>query len=365
MERIRITDENVDELIEQFRDEWWTGKQILATFAKIQRHYLVDWSKDGRLHRIPIEPRPQRGARFLFSVEDAILARHRMRECKPFLNKIGPDGVRLFRCNKCEAWKEVDGFHANMSQGRGPGMHTHCKVCHARLNAEHRKNNIAETMKGRERARLRRRTTVARAKAVQEWEGVKEIDARIVVDFLERAYPDEPDTLLSDRCGSHPDLIRKVRKQAKLGRKIKFSTADTVLVALGGDVVLRQIIAEMERDRPAWHPAHPYCSRCMRTSVAHEAAGMCQTCYPRRDDLTYVPIMDGQWARRHMQCGGCGTTDRRHYGHGLCRRCWNRRQRLAAKVGSGHEPESLCSNAEAPDDRIGGRDDLRRVASNP
>jgi hypothetical protein len=366
MDRIRITDENVDELVEKYGEEWWTMREILASFAKLQRQYFTDWGKDGTVRFMETGAVARNKPRYLYNVGDVIVARHRMRECKPFLNKIGTDGIRLFRCNECEEWKPHDQFHANTSGGRGSGMHTKCKVCHKAATDRWRENNPIEIIKTRERSRRRRRENTARARAVSEWERSQFVDPQIIVDFLDKHYPGVSSRLLSERCGEHDDFIRKVRKQAENGKRIMFATADTILGNLGGENLLAEIVAEMEKERPRWHPKWDYCQLCMRTSVAHEAKGYCYTCYNRRDDPTYVPIMEGQWARRHTCCLDCGTTKRRHYGLGLCTRCWQRRHRRSRKVGSGHGNDGLVqAGSQATDDGGGRGHDLGRVACQP
>lgn len=338
---IEITEENVDALVEQYADTWMIVSDLCVMFRGVYRQQFDQWSKSGRVRRQKVIPVPQRGGRYEYNVADVIVARHTTKTIKPFKRRV-ENGIEIACCNMCDEWKPATEFYPNPAPGKKDRIHTHCKTCHVGISRRAYRENPDARAKSIARSRLTRIRRQEAKRAAEEWQEKQkrvEIPAKQVADFIERNHVGVPRSELGSLCGLHEDTIRKVISQARKGRNIKLATADAILTNLGGEVLLAQIHNELEMERPQWHHEHPYCSRCLRTSVAYAAQGMCHTCYINRNDPDYEPIMEKQWARRHVCCKGCGTTKRRHYGLGLCNACWQKARRVRRKleaVGSGH-----------------------------
>lgn len=377
MDRICITPENVDELVEKYAEEYWPAKDIASTFASMGVNMIVDWSRAGevRYYSIPKGERQHRQPWNRYSVSDCIVARSRHRKLRPFQRRV-VNGIPIFRCNRCEEWKGEDDFYKDRkreAQGN-QALLPYCKRCHNKAGQQRRDENPEVKLKERVKFQRRYEALKERRIAAKRWKAPTRIETTRILALIDARFPlpddvkrGSYDRLLSEQAGMNEDAIRAMRRN----EMTKLSTVDALLTGLHMTVELAELNEEIEKDRPRWHPDHPYCRTCHRDDKTYMAKGLCSTCYRHRDDPDYRPVTGTKWSLRYACCIECRRTDRRHAARGLCGACWQRKrkaQQLEA-VGSGHGNDRLVQQeAEAPDGEAtdggrSGRDDLGRVAS--
>lgn len=377
-DRIQITDENVDALVEQYADVWMTAVEIERTFDGLKRSTIQPWSRAGDIRSREILPRPKHSAWFEYNVADCIVARHKRRRCKPFLRRRKDDGRMEFRCNVCTKWKDEDEFYDNYRKDRdNHGKLTYCKQCHNDRMSKVR----AENPEVRERERLRFREKYARQRehmrAAQEWRATAEIDAQKIIDIIDAQFPDDTDRLIAERAGVHTDMVRQIRRRARQGKQSKITSAEKLLIGLDLKSEATRLIDEAWGEQPKWHKDWPYCQKCLRINVTYMAAGLCSTCYRQRNNPDYIPPVETSWSMRYPYCQRCETTERRHVARGLCGKCWQimrkrgelkpatsgRGAHVRKKVGSGHGIPRSAQEQQATTTGGSRRDDQGRKPS--
>lgn len=342
LQRIEVTDENLDELVERYADVYLSSKSIAELFG-IHRNNLSRWASEpfGEIRKKPVPKEGPRGTWILYNVGDALIARATKRKQKPFLRK-KVNGVMVYRCNgPCGEWKERDGFYANPSpRSAEHGLLTKCKLCYNEYGRRQTRENPDSVEKKRVARRERTRRLAANAKANKEYREIKEVSATIFVWYLDRYTTGSPESVEAD-TGIDARSIRRIRKNASEGRKVEVAMIDRLLTGIGRADLMAKFAHGLDRNRPPWHHKYACCQKCWRTTRVYMAKGLCATCYRHRNDPDYVPLADnGGWSQRHACCVVCGKTDSRHAAHGQCHRCHQRlrkqRRKAAAEVGSGH-----------------------------
>ncbi len=368
MQKIEITDENVDALVEKHEDQWLPSNDIAGMFKFLASQTIRTWSKEGRIRRREGMDPSRKNPPFEYNVCDAIIARHSSRRIKPFL-RVEIDGLELFRCNKCEWWTGRGGFYKNTV----PSLHgllTSCIDCHLTREKEHRKRSPDVLKREAERARRHRRKNRERVQKAAAFTAPDRIDAKRIIDIIDARFPDKiqyNDTEICRIAGVHDEMVRKIRQRAASGENTKLHVVDELFSGLDWNDELSLIHDEIEKDRPAWGPhGQPYCSKCFRSNRTYMAAGMCSTCYKRRNDPDYRPMAESKWAMRHSHCVECGTNKVPYRANGRCSRCDSRWRRRQQKVGSGHGNDGrVQEQVEAPNGGGSGRDDSGGISGNP
>lgn len=370
MDRICITQENVDELIERYEDEYWTSKQISETFSVMSRNTIADWARAGEVRWYAVEKREKNKPWNRYSVADCISARMRHRRLRPFLRRKRADGQMEFRCNRCNEWKLGSEYYEDRKrkQAGKQFLLPYCKKCHNQAGQKHRSESPETRMRERERFSQRYAELRERRLAAKKWKPQTWIETDRIIAMIDARFPKiDPnitqyahDTLTAEGGGLHHDAIRSLRRS----KRTRVSNVDKVFVGLHMTHELAVINQEIERDRPKWHPDHAYCVMCQRDDKTYAARGMCSTCYRNRNKEDYLPVTGSKWAMRYVRCRDCQRTDRPHSGRGYCATCWQRRRKAGTlKVGSGHGNDGLVQQeAEATSRGGSGGDDLRRIA---
>jgi hypothetical protein len=369
-DRIRITPENYQKLIDEidsgFWPEWMTATEISTTFH-ITRSQVNVWGQRGWIESKGTGKFFGCREQLVYNLIDLMHERVKRRSLKKRAISERPDGLYV-ECVDCKKLKHTDEYYKN--EGAALGVSTRCRVCHLALGKKWEQENRD---KGAAKRRRASRLSAARARAARSWEPPKLYPAQPVVEAVRERFGDTPMSEIERSAGVPPDSYRSIVKVAKSGGTVRVSTIESLLCGLDLTDEWARINAELEKDRPAWHPKHPYCVRCYRVAVPHHAAGLCRTCHRNRNKPGWTPVMESGWSLRYAHCVECKGTDSKHHARGLCDRCLqrnlNRERRaaeLAAKVGYGHGNDgSLQSQEQAPDDRIGGGERTGRVSDHP
>lgn len=339
MEKVEVTPDNIDELVETYADVYLSYSSIMEKFG-IHRNNLSRWVMNGEIRQLDTKKLGPRGTWKLCNVADALIARSRKRKQNPFL-RVNVNGIELFRCNGCLWWTGRGGYYENPSpRSAEHGLLTKCKLCYNEYGRRQSKDERACELKRQARNNRVRRFEEA-AKANREYVPVTEVSATIFVWYLDTYSRGSAESVEKD-TGIPARTIRRIRKAAENGKKVEVATIDRLLSGLGRNDLSAKFLMGLDRSRPPWHHKWPYCQRCYRTTRVHMAKGLCATCYRHRDDPSYLPMSDnGGWSQRYACCVICERTDSRHAAHGECHRCMQRermrkRRNAEREVGSGH-----------------------------
>jgi hypothetical protein len=296
------------------------------TVARWAKRGLVR-SKDSGVKRVHVQW-------MLYCFEDCEAQIGKRKRLEPFKHK-DVDGVRVFCCNYCREWKQKQEFYPDASPLRQHGILSYCKSCHnerqrSRYSPEKQRKYTANKLALSKQRKLD-------ADAATDWKPDL-LDAGKALEVILSVRPDVTDVAISLEAGLNRSSVGDIRKRAMGGANVTVSKVDAVLTGLGEPDAMRRLYDDLDEGRPRWHPKYDYCSRCLRTEVAHMAAGLCSTCYRKRKDPTYVPWLERQWSKTRTCCVECLTTDRPHRSHGMCNACYMRasRAKKALMVGSGH-----------------------------
>jgi hypothetical protein len=323
--KIKITRENINDLIDEFGDEWMTTRAISEMF-EINLGSLRRWVTKGFVRRIEGSTK---SAPCLANVGDAILRQHQARKQKPFLRKM-VDGKLVCRCGVCEQWKSSEEFYPDKSQSHG--LTTSCIECHKlRRKIRYQSNRDREISRRKERYAMHKKM----ARAASSWKPSNMTPAAPILEVVLRVCPDMTNREIEQTYDLPDDSIRSLRRVAEKGSLIKVSTADQILNALDMPEEFARIV-DAQMEAPRWSKSHDYCVRCMRVNIPHEAGGFCRTCYRHRNDHDWIPPSENKWSLRHSRCICCHTTDRPHSARGMCKSCYDKARRAADKVGSEH-----------------------------
>lgn len=330
---------------------WLTSGEI-AKLLDISRNTMARWSSKGLVRTKDSGVKRKNSPWMLYCFEDCQARTGKRKKPAPFLNKL-VDGVRIFRCNHCLEWKERGCFYEDRTKRRSHGILSYCKVCHcemrnARLTDEVKAQRQAEKVRlGRERTRM--------ARAASAWSPT-EVSAQSALDVVVALRPDMKWEHISEEAGVHKDTVRRIASQAKKGSMVKIQTIDRLLVGLGEPDAMRSLYDEIDAGRPRWHEKHDYCQRCLRTSVAYMAAGMCSTCYRQRNNPDYKTRLEAQWSTTRTCCKVCLTSERPHRAKGMCNACYLRwyKEINPRRVGSGHGDVQPKAHGQVVDHRSSG-----------
>lgn len=306
-----------DEIIEKYSDDWMTAAEI-SELIGVSKSSIFTWSSRDLIRSIEIEDAKQHEPRMKYHVGDCITKRMKRNTPKPFKRKI-VNGITIYRCNKCECWKQKDLFYSDERSIHG--IHTHCKDCYRRMRNE--KGRTAEQKKQyneNEKAQLRRWRQMSRDATA--WNANPMVDAKMVVDLIDRVRPHMNDTDICMEAGVHLETVRAIRRSASKDRPVKLSTVDGLFTGLEELGAQQELYDYIDKHRPRWHDDYDYCCMCFRTSVAHAARGYCQTCYRNRNDAAYKPLVEDRWSMRHASCVRCKQTNSRYAARGLCNACY-------------------------------------------
>ncbi len=324
MKKVEITADNVHDLVEMYEGEWLPSREIDKRFVCMGEHALRLWSRQGYISRREC-PLPR--ILWEYNVSEAISARMQHRRMRPFLRKV-VDGVELFQCHgPCDLWKERDDFYKQTIKTQH-GLLPKCKPCHlASISASKDRSRAAMKVRA-EKAKEERLVRVEAARSCSGFKAKTTVDAgRIAAMIDERIAGSVPDTEICSRAGVHYEVVRKIRVRARRGLDVKLEVVDRLFIGLSWTNEIASLHAEAEEGRPRWSKSYAYCQRCFRTSIPYTARGLCNTCYPHRDNPDYRPMSDGKWASRWACCRECFTTKRRHCGKGLCSACYERQRK--------------------------------------
>lgn len=306
-----------DEIIEKYSDEWMTASEINKLIG-VGKSTIFTWSCRNLIRSMPIEGVPKNHTRMKYHVGDCIAKRQNRQTPKPFKRRV-VNGITIYRCTKCEQWKQVDGFYGDKHSVHG--IHTRCKQCYrAMRNAKGRTAEQKKRYNENEKAQMRRWREMARE--ATDWNANPVIDAQMVVDLIERVRPHMNDTDICVEARVHIETVRAIRRQASKGRPVNLSTVDKLFTGLQELPAQQELYEYIDKHRPRWHDDHDYCRLCFRTSVAHAARGYCQTCYRNRTNENYKPMVENRWAQRHGCCVRCKQTTSKHAARGLCNACY-------------------------------------------
>lgn len=367
-DRIRITPENYQQLIDEidsgFWPEWMTATEISSTFH-ITRSQVNVWGQRGWIESKGTGKFFGCREQLVYNLIDLMHERVKRRSLKERAISERPDGLYV-ECVDCKKLKHAErDYYQN--DNTGLGISTRCRVCHL---ARGKKWEQANREKGRIKRLKASRKSAARARAASAWEPPKLYPAQPVVDVVVERFGDTPVTEIERAAGVPSDGYRSIWRAAQKGNDVRVTSIERLLNGLDLTDEWARISAELEEGRPAWHPKHPYCVRCYRVSVPHHAKGLCRTCHRNRNVPGWMPVMETDWSLRHPHCVECKGTDSRHHAHGVCDRCLQRRlnrerraAERAAKVGSGHGNDgSAHRQEEAPPDCSGGREHSGRLS---
>lgn len=306
-----------DEIIEKYSDEWMTASEINKLIG-ISKSTIFTWSCRNLIRSAPIEGAMQNEPRMKYHVGDCIVKRQKRRTPKPFKRRV-VNGITIYRCTKCEEWKQRDGYYDDKHSVHG--IHTHCKKCYrAMRNAKGRTAEQQHRYNENEKAQMRRWRQMA--KDATAWNANPMVDARMVVELIERVRPNSTDTEMCIEAGVHIETVRAIRRSASKNRPVKLSTVDGLFTGLQELPAQQELYDHIDKHRPRWHDDYDYCHMCFRTSIAHAARGYCQTCYRNRNDENYKPLVENRWSQRHACCTRCKQTSSKYAARGLCNACY-------------------------------------------
>lgn len=372
-DRIDISPENaprlIDEILSGFFPEWMTAKEITETFV-ITRTLIHTWSAAGHIPSRPTGKvfgnKPQ--------LEYDLVAFVRVRSSRRVLRarKIREleDGTILIKCPDC-TYLPKSAFYKN--DGHALGVSVRCRKCH---NARGKEWDRANVDKRNAKKKRQTKLSVKRARAAARWQPPKWVDTQMILAIIDSKFPlligerrSAKDRLLCERAKVQEDFIRSMRRS----QRAKVEIVDALFAGLELTDELAYVHATIDEGRPAWHPKWPYCQRCYRVEIHHQARGLCRTCYQHRNDPNWQPPIERpgkSWSMYHPSCVVCGQTDSPHHGHGQCDRCYQRIKKrniaAATAVGSGHgNDRSVQAQPQASHDRSSGGADLGRVACHP
>lgn len=327
MPRVEVTAENVDELLEKYAGKWLPACEIDKLFVRLCHQVIRPWARKGEIRR---RRSRHKGVMYDYCVAEAITARHLHRQIKTFMFRPrAEDGVMEYRCNVCIQWKERDGFYEN-TMPSAHGLLTSCKTCFSKARIG--KAKTAEQIESRSRSERDHRARIAAGvKKSAEWKPPELIEAKRILSIIEmRLPPDEnSDTEISRMAGVDDDVVRNIRRRARDGGNVTLVNVDKLFTGLNWAMEMSHINEEIESQRPPWHPDHPYCRRCLRTHITYAGIGMCNTCYPHRDDPDWRPPADSDWSLRYARCITCEGTSSPYKANGRCSICdarWRRRR---------------------------------------
>lgn len=366
-DRIRITAENKQQILDDIElgmwPEWMSATEISRTFH-ISRSQVNVWGQQGAIDSKPSGKFFGAREQLLYNLIDLVHERTRRRSFKERQIEERPDGLYV-SCVDCPGLHHTRNFYTNSS---GLGVSTRCKKCH---NDRGRAWDQANVDKRNAKKKRASRKAAAAARAATKWEPPKLYPAKPVVQAVSERYGDTTIADIERIAGVTTDSYRSIIRAANNGSEVRVSSIVALFEGLDLHDEWARISADLEKDRPAWHPKHPYCARCFRVSVPHHAKGLCRTCHRNRNVPGWMPVKETKWSMRHAYCVECGGTDSRHHARGVCDRCYQRakffERRAAAEqeVGSGHGNDGLVQRqVEAPTDGSVGRGHLGRVSGN-
>lgn len=360
--KIKVTPENLDQLVERYAEEWWDAARLDRTFVKMNENCVRMWARNGEV-RSRHEARTSKKPYVFFNVADAIIARSNHRQ----LGSLGSrtiNGVTEYRCTLCEQWKGDDAFKddkRSVARGSFITKRSRCNQCESdRTKILWREDKKFADARKKRSKRIRKQQIEARDAAVA-WKAPRAISASIFVEIVNRRLRGTNESICQ-QLGLDVRGWDRVRRSAETGAGVLLESVDRWLTNADLQDELHVIHDEIEAQRPRWWKDYASCIKCNGISRPHKAAGLCDLCYRNRKNPDWIPPQgDGLWARSYDQCIVCGRSDSPHSCRGRCTRCHSAHYRKRRKaVGSEHGTVQLKRTEEKSSHRSSGRNNQRR-----